>query len=222
MTENQWRVFLSLQGDITAKNVAPRPDAHLSSVDNVGKRLQGEKIVERFPLAQVKNVLVIGAIGSEVKSFATLGYQSVRGVSAIQADVLQSKNAGYGIIDCADFHTLDCYGAGMFDAVYSHHTFEHAVAPLCLLTSVRRVLKDNGLLFFVVPLACDETPHLDKPGYAGQHYTLFDRPVWKHLLNLSGFSMRDVPPSGANQFYAQLDKKRYCPGSTFEKGLTSK
>lgn len=71
----------------------------------------------------------------------------------------QGKNviAGDMVAPIADvpYQKLDAealpFNGNHFDAVWTHHAFEHMFNPLKCLTEVSRVLKPNGWLFFTVP-----------------------------------------------------------------------
>lgn len=54
-------------------------------------------------------------------------------------------------VEKADMHDLRQYGEETLDFIVCHHTFEHAVAPLIVLSEFFRLLKHNGKAIIVVP-----------------------------------------------------------------------
>ncbi|MCB1508008.1 MAG: class I SAM-dependent methyltransferase [Hyphomicrobiaceae bacterium] len=58
------------------------------------------------------------------------------------------------------------YPDGQFDAVTTHHVFEHLTDPLAAMRAVRAWLKPGGLFFFVVPDLLDA----NRPALGRWHY----------------------------------------------------
>lgn len=69
-----------------------------------------------------------------------------------------------------------------FDAVWTHHVFEHVRDPLGVLLETNRVLKPNGYLFFTVP----DTDGVVSSG----HINRYDMTLVVYHLAMCGFDVR--------------------------------
>lgn len=97
-----------------------------------------------------KRVLVIGcADGAEVKWLKDRGFD-VNGITRNKKEVANAKQI-YGLdIDYGDMHELP-YNDGTFDCIFAKDVYEHAIAPVIVMSEFRRTLKKDGWLIITMP-----------------------------------------------------------------------
>lgn len=130
--------------------------------------------LELLPLHDFNTILDLGA---------GPGYQSEwfqqQGKTVLAADFREPlTNVPYERVDAEQMRFED----NSFDAVWTHHAFEHMFNPLKCLTEVSRVIKPNGWLFFTVP-------QIDGTISSG-HIHSYDMALAIYHLAICGFDTR--------------------------------
>lgn len=215
MDERRWRIFLSLQGN--DENTSPPDKDIVIPLKDVEKSLNDFDIFSHFPLPKFKNIMIIGAgCGGEVVSFLNRGYNA-KGICLHHSDKKFAKNE-YGVdLIIEDMHDMASISSDCYDGVYSYHSLEHSVAPIIALFEIRRILKIDGKLIFIVPSPDSD----DEIGI--QHYSVLREKHWEHLLEIIGFGDINVNkisgvPIGNITIEARKINKD-CPGTYFEKEI---
>lgn len=89
------------------------------------------------------------------------------------------RDAGHNC-ELGDMHDMP-FANGVFDLVFSNNVFEHAIAPHVALLECRRVLREGGTFYAVVPTF--ETPG---GGCTPWHTYCLDEKHWRSLCNKAG------------------------------------
>ena len=84
-----------------------------------------------------------------------------------------------------DMHALE-FKDESFDAVWCRHTLEHSFAPMQVLAEIHRVLKQNGILFIILP-----PPPQPPAPYHGHWHQIPDYQL-KYLLDICNFEVINV------------------------------
>lgn len=79
-----------------------------------------------------------------------LGFTSVVGVELQPEKAARAEKTGARVLR-TDMHDLSALGDGTLGVVYSSHSLEHAYRPAAVIAEFRRILRDDGLLFVVLP-----------------------------------------------------------------------
>jgi SAM-dependent methyltransferase len=206
MNDSRWQAFLSQQGN--DEHAAPTPRSILSTVADATERLTGTRALEAF--AGCSLVLAVGAGGGEeVVALRAAGHEA-EGITQHWGDKKAAQLDLDVDLTVADMHDMDCFESGRFDAVYSFHAFEHALAPLIMLHEVRRVLRVGGKLVFAVPAVgtAEET--------GIQHYSVLRAELWHHLLDLMGFDCVTSFSACSSLVVHATRGDRPCVGSLFD------
>jgi SAM-dependent methyltransferase len=89
-------------------------------------------------------------------------------------------------VEVGDMHEMP-FQSGVFDLVFSSNVLEHALAPYCALMEARRVLKPNGIGYFILP-----SFEGDEGGVGPFHMHCLTQQVWTELLRKTGFALSDA------------------------------
>jgi SAM-dependent methyltransferase len=87
--------------------------------------------------------------GVGLEELRSLGVKHLVGVEVSAEKARHARNRGFQVVE-DDMHRLS-FTDGLFDAVISSHTLEHALDPDRALEEFRRVLKPDGMLHVVLP-----------------------------------------------------------------------
>ncbi len=125
----------------------------LSHEENNEKWAEGQRIFIRKISHQLKagDLILDCACGDGIglEELRRLGYNPV-GVDLAEAKIDRAKqkklDARY-----ADMHDLSIFEDDSFNVVICSHTLEHALDPAKVIKNFRRILKNDGLLFIVLP-----------------------------------------------------------------------
>jgi ubiquinone/menaquinone biosynthesis C-methylase UbiE len=108
---------------------------------------------------------------------------------------LNSKSIGIDIIDFDDvdlvgdvYEILELFPNSSVDKVLAYHFMEHVIDVELLLKYLNRILKDNGVIEFVVP-------HFSNPFYYSDptHKTFFGLYTFQYFLDSKSIFNRKVP-----------------------------
>ncbi len=191
----------------------------ITPLEDIKERLTHYDIYNYFNSSDYNRILVIGAgDGGEVKLLKEKGYNVV-GTTLHWSDKKFAKDSYNVDLSIEDMHNMSFIDE-TFDGVYSHHSLEHSVSPLIALFEIKRVLKKDGKIYFIVP----QSGTSNETGL--QHYSVLTEALWKHLLDIIGFKdIQIYSESGNTIMKATKDDKKECPGKHFEteiKNLQSK
>lgn len=78
-----------------------------------------------------------------------LGHTAI-GMDIAQDKLLRAKKKG-GEVYFSDMHEIEEYPNYTFDAIMSSHTLEHAYDPEKVVLNFKNKLKDDGIIFIVLP-----------------------------------------------------------------------
>ena len=135
---------------------------YLESQTKVGLSLESEnwlwlKGLELYIEKKLKNLPIDTKIadiacgdGVGLKHFRDLGFTSVEGFELSPDKAKKARAYGYPIHE-KDIHNLNFIEDECYDVIYSSHTLEHLLDPLFVLDSFKRILKDDGKIFVVLP-----------------------------------------------------------------------
>ena len=88
--------------------------------------------------------------GVGLKTFKKLGFSNVIGIDFSQKKIERANKYGYPVFQL-DMHDLRKVKTRYFDVIYSSHTLEHAYSPIQAIQQLRRVLKNSGKLYVILP-----------------------------------------------------------------------
>lgn len=134
--------------------------------------------------------LVIGPGGAaEVRALAPSLPQPVMVMTSHtpEVDALRAAMpAEAGRIELGDIHDMS-YQSGAFDVVFAANVLEHTLAPYIALLECRRVMREGGIAYFVIPSFAGSGG-----GKGPYHLHCLDPNVWKELLWKCGLTVSGV------------------------------
>lgn len=96
------------------------------------------------------NVLDAGCgDGVSLTRLNSLGYKTL-GIDLSEEKLQRAIDKGC-TVQKADMHDLSFIDNGEFDVIISSHSLEHAFNPSLVLNEFNRILKEDGLMFIVLP-----------------------------------------------------------------------
>lgn len=109
---------------------------------------------------------------------------------------------------------------GTYDVIVSHHSFEHVPNPLETLTSIRRLLSEDGVCLLTMPVVEDLYREYGADSYvlqAPQHFFLFSIRGMAILAEKAGLyvdvAVRDATTTGDWYKYSELWKRDVSVGA---------
>lgn len=147
-----------------------------------------------FSPAQKGNILEIGcSIGSFLNVVYKQGY-SITGVEPSQDFVARAKSMynldiHNGVYEDLPFHK------GKYQLICLFHALEHVVNPVEYLERMRMELRDDGVLYIVVPTFAE---HQLSIVFKSIHPTVFTEATLERLLLSTGFKLTVIKTSGSN------------------------
>lgn len=163
--------------DMLEGDIYPEPDLPQHE-DITGKVFQNYIIPNKQALGKVLDVGC--GQGLALKRFKSLGIDTI-GITLGKEDYEACLRQGYHV-KLMDQSFLD-FPDETFDLVYARHVLEHSIFPLVTLFEFNRVLRKGGFLYVEVPRA--ESGYTKNPN----HYSVFGKMSWRHLLNKSGLAI---------------------------------
>lgn len=168
-----------------------------SSESTVKKWSEGQKryLKKMFgSVSRSKKILDIACgDGVGLSIFKKMGFHSVAGVEFQKEKAEIAKRTGFKVFGY-DMHDLHEIHNETYDIVYSSHTLEHAYYPVKMLRELRRILKNEGFLYMVLPYP--DVGHWDDEAHGAKYQLgthLEDGGVTvKRFFELNGFSIQDV------------------------------
>lgn len=134
----------------------------------------------------VKDVLILGASAAELAYFRK--YFNAVGITLAIRSYARARQAGLPMY-FMDIAMQDVFNPASFDAVVAFDVLEHVYNPWSVIGELRRLLRDNGIIFISVPTSWNEeatTPW---------HTDMRDKKGWELLLEWWDFEKdKDLSP----------------------------
>ncbi len=92
---------------------------------------------------------------------------------------------------------------GQMDIVTSFFAFEHMTDPVKELLSIRKLLKEGGLVYLIVPNVFDNTADF----IVSDHTHHYSQVSLRYILTKAGFEVQEVDPSSHFGAYIAIGKK---------------
>jgi SAM-dependent methyltransferase len=175
MRPSRWQHFMWLQTDAAypdgPQEVAACHVKRASSHQWIG--VNPDRAVLVFGPGRVEEINAVRAWLQPVVLCAVTALQR-------EADALYNAHA----CDIAPVDMHDTQLRHQFDLVFSSNVLEHAIAPFAVLLEMRRLLKDNGDFYAIVPTF--ETP---SGGYGPFHLSCLSEELWLELMRKAGLQV---------------------------------
>ncbi|HEV2147054.1 MAG TPA: class I SAM-dependent methyltransferase [Longimicrobiaceae bacterium] len=169
-------------------------------------RRRAETLFDRVErLRPPGRVLDVGcAIGTELVVARERGWDGV-GIELSGSSVRVARERG---LEVRETPLEECgFPDGSFALVTLNHVLEHIPDPAPLLTEVRRILADDGLLFVAVPNVRSWIRYLRGEDYAwtfqDDHFLHFSTSTLPRLLRRHGFRVLEVETSRWRDFHQE-------------------
>lgn len=181
-----WPIYMRLQAEAAYGQKHSGPSLSTQAQDaEVARFLDAWRARER------RSALIIGAGGpEEVAALAPhLPSEMLWALTSHgpEADAIEASHPGVTVCR-GDMHDTPL-PTSAFEVVFSANVLEHALAPYCALMEARRVIREGGLGYFVIP-----SFEGDEGGVGPFHLHCLTEPVWQVLLRKCGFAFSDVYP----------------------------
>jgi ubiquinone/menaquinone biosynthesis C-methylase UbiE len=125
----------------------------LSHEEDKKKWAEGQRIFVRKIIKDIKktDLILDCACGDGVglEELRSLGYTAI-GADLADPKLERAKNKNLNVFK-SDMHDLSNFSDDQFDVIICSHTLEHAYDPNKVIKNFRRILKNDGLLFIVLP-----------------------------------------------------------------------
>lgn len=167
------------------------------SVAYTGHTVEGLRfITDIIPPDKYTKMLDIGcAEGRETKVLYDLGYDVI-GITQGRLNVEYAKENYPEIVAIEmDMHDLR-FHSNTFDAIYTNHTYEHAIAPYVMLLEMYAVIKTKGRIWINVPFYAEEgdTSYAEGISVISYHHPNILPPnIYRRYFNLF-FNILELPP----------------------------
>jgi SAM-dependent methyltransferase len=102
------------------------------------------------------------------------------------------EKAGYKLVSSDVDSDWDQANETKYDIVIMRHVLEHFLDPLNILTKVRNVLADGGILYIAVPNCLKPTSNLELSWFRIVHTYYFNKFTLENLVQKAGFKIDKI------------------------------
>ena len=88
--------------------------------------------------------------GVGLECFRNLAFKNIEGFELCEEKAKRAEKWGYPVFQM-DIHDLSRINNNRYDVIYSSHTLEHLLDPVSVLSQFKRILKDDGVIYIVLP-----------------------------------------------------------------------
>lgn len=142
-----------------------------------------EKILANYKIEKQAKILDVGCgQGPALELFTKNGFNPI-GITLSREDVQYCRTKGFEVFEMDQ--SFITFPDDSFELIWARHILEHSIMPLFTLNEYYRLLSSGGLVYLEVPGYDTEVHHEENPN----HYSIFPLPVWRTMINRSGFKI---------------------------------
>lgn len=160
-------------------------------VDKSSYHLLLERYIKNYGDSNLKNILDIGSGDGKKLAYIKNRYPDANYFALESSSAYKTKIEDQGIFFISDNVNSDWELAHnkKFDLVIMRHTLEHFLDPYSILSKVKKVLSETGLVYIAVPDTYNPTRPLTKECFRVVHPYYYTKDSLANLLNKAGFSI---------------------------------
>ena len=207
--EKTWPIYLSLQTTMAYPNGPSGPTLNTEKAESIAKSWLLEHPVQGPSL-------IVGPGGPH--EITALVDVLPPPLSVLTAHAPEREIIERAIVHVGDMHATP-FPAKSFECVFSSNVLEHALSPYVALLECRRILRDGGIAYFIMPSFDGH-----QGGVGDFHLFCLDERVWRELLRKTGFELLDTErqdglPPQEDSYYIHYRCRAVAPPAPHDRVL---